>query len=443
MAVLCSMLIDPGYAAEVALDRLAFEGCFHKREHQLIFDTIKDVVGENSRTGLDLLTLSDALDRAGHLEEAGGQAYLAQILTAVPTAANVEQYVDIVLQTAILRRLINTCVETANRCFNPEEDIRNLLDTVESELLAVTGLNETTQIQTIEQLMLDAVNYLEKLRTGDVDALGLQTGYPELDRLITGLRPGEMFVLAARPSIGKTALALNIAANLALGSERLPVGIFSLEMPARQLVLRMLCSDARIGMAEVREGAITHQRWKQMMKAAQRLKDAVIVIDDTGGIDILELKSKARRMKRDYGIKVLLIDYLQLVQVSGMNRNSSRENEVSRMSGAIKALAKELDIPIVVLAQLNRQAAQQGLRPRLAHLRESGAIEQDADVVALLHRDRDEQQDREKAKNGVPAELLVAKNRNGETGVVHLVFLPVFTRFESKSRIADEDVPQL
>ena len=171
--------------------------------------------------------------------------------------------------------------------------------------------------------------------------------------------------------------------------------------------------------------------------------EATIVIDDTGGIDILELRNKARRMKRDYTIDVLFIDYLQLIQVSGSNRNANRENEVARISGSIKALAKELDIPIVVLAQLNRQAEQQGQRPRLSHLRESGAIEQDADVVALLHRDRDEQQDRDKAQRGVEAELIVAKNRNGETGLAHLIFRPVYTRFESHSRIADEDVPSV
>ena len=251
-----------------------------------------------------------------------------------------------------------------------------------------------------------------------------------------------MVVVAARPSIGKTALALNMAANIALGTPPRPVGIFSLEMPAHQVVLRLLCSDARIGLSEVREGAMTTARWKELMAASQRLRDAMMVIDDTGGIDILELRNKARRMKRDYNIAVLFIDYLQLIQVSGSNRNTNRENEVARISGSIKALAKELDIPIVVLAQLNRQAEQQGQRPRLAHLRESGAIEQDADVVALLHRDRDEQQDRDKAQRGVEAELVIAKNRNGETGLAHLIFR-VYTRFENHSRIADEDVPEV
>ncbi|MBN2448948.1 MAG: replicative DNA helicase [Lentisphaeria bacterium] len=443
MAVLGSIMLDPLHAFEVAFGRLNFEHSFHKREHQLIFQAIRDLLGQSNRTALDLVTLADALGKAGDLEAAGGRAYLAEILDAVPTAANVEQYVDIVHGTAVLRRLIVTCVETANRCFEAREDVRSLVDRVEQDIFQVTGLSERTDLRTISDLMMPALDHLEKLQRGEKEVLGLPTGYEDLDRLVTGLRPGEMFVIAARPSIGKTALALNMAANVVLRDLRAPVGIFSLEMPAEQIVLRMLCSEARIGMPEIREGAMTHGRWNELIGASQRLKDATVVVDDTAAIDVLELRSKARRMKRDYDIQALFVDYLQLIQVSGSNRNASRENEVARISGAIKALAKELRIPIVVLAQLNRMAEQDNKGPRLAHLRESGAIEQDADVVALLHRNRDDQQDPNKARRGVEAELLVAKNRNGETGMVRLLFFPVYTRFDSKSRIADEDVPDV
>lgn len=441
MAVLGCLLLDPAATLDPVLLRLPSENSFHRAEHQVIYRAIKALVEEGGRGELDLITLADAMARAGRLEEAGGRAYLAQVSAAVATAANVEQYAEIVRQTAVLRRLIETCQRTVDRCFQPVDDVRVLLDEIEREVLEVTALHDTAVLRTVAELMMPAVEYLEKLQKGEQEALGLSTGYEDVDRLITGLRPGEMVVVAARPSIGKTALALNMAANIAMGTPPRPVGIFSLEMPAHQVVLRLLCSDARIGLSEVREGAMTTARWKELMAASQRLRDAMMVIDDTGGIDILELRNKARRMKRDYNIAVLFIDYLQLIQVSGSNRNTNRENEVARISGSIKALAKELDIPIVILAQLNRQAEQQGQRPRLAHLRESGAIEQDADVVALLHRDRDEQLDREKAQQGVAAELIVAKNRNGETGLAHLVFRPVYTRFESRSRIADEDVP--
>ena len=443
MAVLGCVLLDPAVALDTVLMRLPGADYFHRAEHQVMYLAIRSLVEEGGRGQLDLITLDDALARSGRLEAAGGRAYLAQVSNSVATPANVEQYADIVWQNAVLRRLIGTCQRTADRCFQPTDDVRLLLDEIEQEILEVTASHDTTRLRTLHELMMPAVDYLEKLQKGDQGALGLSTGFDDVDRLITGLRPGEMIVIAARPSIGKTALALNMAASIALGTPPHPVGIFSLEMPAQQLVLRLLCSDARIGLSEVREGAMTTARWMELMTASQRLRDARMVIDDSGGIDILELKNKARRMKRDYGIAVLFIDYLQLIQVSGMNRNANRENEVARMSGSIKALAKELEIPIVVLAQLNRQAEQPGQRPRLAHLRESGAIEQDADVVALLHRDREEQLDREKAARGVAAELIVAKNRNGETGLAQLVFRPVYTRFESRSRIADEDVPEV
>ena len=441
MAVLGCLLLDPAVAVDTVLLRLPNETAFHRAEHQVIYQAIKGMVAEGGRGQLDLITLADTLARLGRLDGAGGRAYLAQISNSVATAANVEQYADIVRQNAILRRLIDTCQRTADRCFHPVDDVRSLLDEIEREILDVTGAHDTARLRTLSELMMPAVEYLNLLQKGDQEALGLSTGFDDVDRLITGLRPGEVTVVAARPSIGKTALALNVVANVAMGSTPHPVGLFSLEMPAQQVVLRMLCSDARIGLSEVREGAMTMSRWQELMAASQRLRDANVVIDDTGGIDILELKNKARRMKRDYGIALLVIDYLQLIQVSGMNRNANRENEVARMSGSIKALAKELEIPVLILAQLNRQAEQQGQRPRLAHLRESGAIEQDADVVALLHRDREEQLDREKAQRGVGAELIIAKNRNGETGVAHLVFRPIYTRFESRSRIADEDVP--
>ena len=288
------------------------------------------------------------------------------------------------------------------------------------------------------------MGYLERLNTKDPSVLGIQTGFEALDRIIMGLRPGEMFVLAARPSIGKTALALNMAENMALCSERpVPVGIFSLEMGVQQLVLRLLCSMARISLGDVRDCALTGGRWADVGRAADRLRKAPIYIDDCAAqMDIIELRGRARRMKQEFDIGVLFIDYLQLLRPVGGNRNSTRENEVAQMSGGIKGLAKELNIPIVVLAQLNRQAEQTGQRPKLSHLRESGAIEQDADVVALLHRERDvENQLSSDGLTGIESELIVAKHRNGQTGVAPLLFIPAYTRFENRSPISDEDVP--
>ncbi len=440
VAVLGSILLDPVNALETARFKLTTEGSFYRPAHQEIYNQLILTADESSPTSIDLISFADALERRNVLEEVGGRTYLSQLMNSVPTAANAERYVDIVHQHAVLRRLIGVCVQTIDQCYETTDGIHVLLDSIESAILGVTGLTETKGLRTLRELIMPAVEYVEKLYKGERDALGLSTGFEDLDRIITGLKPGEMFVLAARPSVGKTALALNMAANIAVRREGVPVGFFSLEMPAEQLVLRLLSSDARIGLREIRDGALSGPRWQEIMNASQRLREAAFVIDDTGGIDVLELRGRARRMKRDHDIGVLFVDYLQLLRVDA-GRNASRENEVAKMSGAIKSLAKELRIPVVVLAQLNRQAEQTGQRPRLSHLRESGAIEQDADVVALLHRDRDKQFDAQAIRRGVESELIIAKNRNGETGVVPLTFLPVYTRFESRSQISDDDMP--
>lgn len=443
IAVLGSMLLDPANAIDVAVTRLSFTDSFYSPGHQKIFAGLVKLSTEKPRGAIDLITLTDALEKAGTLAEVGGAAYLDRLATSVPTAANIEQYAEIVHDTAVLRRLIRTGTEMLDKCYAQEEDVHELLDRIETEILTITGLRSGGETQALSDLVFPAINHLDRLHSGDRDTLGIQTGYADLDSVLTGLRPGEMLVLAARPSIGKTALALNMAANMALSEAAVPVGIFSLEMSADLLVLRLLCTEARVSLSDIREGALSTVRWQEIMDAGQRFRAAPIYIDDTGNLDIIELRARARRMKRQFDIQVLMIDYLQLLKAS-VGRNATRENEVARISGGIKALSKELGIPIVVMAQLNRQAEQAGQKPRLAHLRESGAIEQDADVVALLHRERD--QDVEEGvigREGMEAELIIAKHRNGPTGIVRLTFLPTYTRFESRSRIADADVPEL
>ena len=444
VAVLGSMLIDPAVAIDTAASKLNFDGSFYSPQHQQIFRTLLQLGGEKSRGSIDLITLSDALERAGHLDEVGGRSYLNVIMNSVPTAANIEQYVDIVHQNAILRRLIRASAEIVEHCYDPSGTVEELLDDVEQRVFQVTSLNSSeSQTLVVGELILEAINYLDQLHSKDKSVLGIQTGYDDLDRLITGLRAGEMMVLAARPSIGKTALALNIAENIALGPQNTPIGIFSLEMSADLLVLRLLCSRARVSISDIREGALSNARWQEIMEAGQLLKRAPVYIDDSGGLDIMELRARARRMKRESDIKLLIIDYLQLVRTSDLNRNATRENEVARISGRLKSLAKELSVPVVVLAQLNRQAEQAGQRPKLGHLRESGAIEQDADLVALLHRERELDNERGSMSEGMDAELIIAKHRNGPTGIVPLTFFPAYTRFENRARIADEDVPDI
>ena len=431
IAVLGAMLFSTE-AVSSAIGALKLENAFYRPAHQTIFNAMVELTAGKSEVALDPLVVSDHLERSGKLEEVGGRAYIAQLMDSVPTAANIDYYVEIVKQNAILRQI--------QRCYATEDDVHALLDGIEQKIFEVTGMNETKDLQSVQPLVREAVDYLEKLINGNPDILGLRTGF-DIDKMITGLKPGEMFVLAARPSIGKTALALNMAANIAMNpSHPAAVGIFSLEMPALSLILRMICSESRVGLAEFRNKTINQSRWADVMRAASDLNKAKIVIDDTGAIDILELRAKARRMKAKHNVEAIFVDYLQLIRAHTKS-NASRENEVSMISGSLKAMAKELNIPVVVLAQLNRQA-EQGEKPKLSQLRESGAIEQDADVVALLHREREKQHEQKEDDNsGLLSELIIAKNRNGATGTAELLFFPKYTRFENKANADSGDVP--
>ncbi|MBQ7649547.1 MAG: replicative DNA helicase [Victivallales bacterium] len=428
VAVLGSMLISPE-AVSTALSALNFDGAFFWPAHQTIFNAIMELNTGKNEAAVDIVVLADYLERTGKLEEIGGRTYLTELMDAVPTAANIEHYVDIVRQNAILRRIIDASSRAIINSYEHDEDVSSLLDSVQQSIFDIANMNQAKDFVSISKLAYDAIEYLDRLLHNDKGVMGIQTGF-DMDRMITGLKPGELFVLAARPSIGKTAFALNMVTNIALGSNPHPVGIFSLEMPALQLVIRMLCSLTRISMSDFRHSKLSTTDWSEVMKVADQLQKSEIYIDDTGAIDILELRAKARRMRAQHNIQVIFIDYLQLIKVHSKS-NASRENEVSMISGALKAMAKELNIPVVVLAQLNRQAEQQGEKPKLSHLRESGAIEQDADVVALLHRDRDKQYEQGEGNDDTPlkAELIIAKNRNGGTGKNHLLFFPRYTCF--------------
>jgi replicative DNA helicase len=444
VAVLGAVLLDPQAALDVAASRLGFPGSFHNPAHQTVFDLLLELSNSGSRGGIDLVTLADALDKRGMLDQVGGPAYLGRLMGSVPSAANIEQYVSIVHEHALLRRLVRAGADIVEACYSGEGSTREVIDRIETEIMGITSLGRRDEAVPVGAVVIKAIEMLDKLHRRDSSVMGLQTGYPDLDSIIGGLRGGEMFVLAARPSIGKTALALNMVSNVTLRDDPAPTCIFSLEMSTELLVLRLLCSLARVNLGDIRDGALSPSRWQEIMTQGQRLREAPIFIDDTGGLDIVELRARARRMWREHGIRLIVIDYLQLLKGTGLNRNTTRENEVSQISGGIKNLAKELDIPVVVLAQLNRQAAQQGALPRLSHLRESGAIEQDADVVALLHRERETEKDGAGAggtREGMEAKIVVAKHRNGPTGIVNLTFLPQFTRFESQSMIQESDVP--
>lgn len=437
VAVLGAMLLSPE-AASTAFSSLKMENAFYRPAHQILFDAMLELSGGKSDAAMDTVVLADHLERKGRLEEVGGREYITQLMDSVPTAAHIEYYVEIVKKTAILRRLIATCSDTIMKCYDGDDDVSSLLDGVEQEFFNISNATQEKDVLSMSSLTNEAINYLELLISGDASVMGLKTGF-DFDQMITGLRPGDLFVLAARPSVGKTALALNMASNVALGPQKVPILFFSLEMPALQLVLRILCSITRVSMYDFRSHRVSPAQWSDIGKAADALKASKIFIDDTGAIDILELRAKARRLKNKENIGAIFIDYLQLITThSKGNSNSSREQDVARISGALKAMAKELNVPVVVLAQLNR-AAEQNEKPKLSNLRESGAIEQDADIVAILHRDKKDQSNNKRDQDQpLPAELIIAKNRNGAIGSKNLLFFDRYTRFENAANVAEE-----
>ena len=438
-AVLGCLMTDPDLISEAG-PRLNFEGAFHSSSHQVIFETLLKMYNNEERN-LDLITLSESLKSIKKLEAVGGDTYLMELMNTIPTTANFENYVKIVHEYAVLRRLIRTSSEVAHKCYEADQPVNELVDEVQKEIMEITNLQVSSDAEFIGDRVKDAINFIIELSENKGEGAGLPTKYTDLDGMIGGLRPGDMFVLAARPSIGKTTFALNVAVNVALHSNA-PVAVFSLEMNTLSLVLRLICSEAKVNIRDIRDGLLSHSKWVEVTNAADRLRKAPIYIDDNGQVDVLELRAKARRLKEKHDIQFIVIDYLQLMKGTG-GAASSREQEVAQMSGGIKALAKELNIPIMILAQLNRQAEQSGQRPKLSHLRESGAIEQDADIVAILHRDREETQEKsnDDLKAGVESELIIAKHRNGETGIVPLLFFPSYTLFGNKSRIEEQDVP--
>ena len=442
IAVLGSMLIDPD-AAAYAMTRLNFEGAFYRPAHQILFDAML-ALNPKGDAAFDIVVLGSHLAKTNQLEAIGGLTYIQMLMEKVPTSANIEHYVQLVKENAVLRRIIATCSESILKCYEADSDAATILDQVGQQIMDVSTMKETKDFLPIQPLVDEAMHYIVDLIAHKEAVQGLPTGYEKLDSAMTGgLKPGMLFVLAARPSIGKTALALNMAANIALkGNADTPVGIFSLEMTAQQLTLRLIASEAKVNINHwaSRDETPTTSDMQAVKNACDLLAKSHIFIDDTGGIDILELRAKARRMREQHHIQAIFIDYLQLVKAH-TKANANRENEVAMISGSLKAMAKELNVPVVVLAQLSRAAEQGDAQPKLSHLRESGAIEQDADVVALLNRKREDQFEQRDDK-GVDAELIIAKNRSGRTCRQMLTFFPSFTRFIARAdEASDDDMP--
>jgi replicative DNA helicase len=434
--VLGSMLLSPRDVIAECVERIDRE-YFYIPAHQTVYDVLVDLW--NAGQAIDLITFTQVLRDRNLLDAIGGPSFVTSLYTFVPTAANIDYYLGIVRDKYILRQIIAAATESVRRAYEEQDEVNNLLDEVEQKIFAVGEDRFKGQMLSMKDQVMEAIEQIEKLYERKGGITGISTGFIELDRMTSGLHPAEMIVIAARPSMGKTALAMNIAEHVSI-NEKLPVGVFSLEMSSQQLVQRLLCSRARVNLQKVRDGFLAERDFPSLTAAASKLAEAKIFIDDTAGLSILELRAKARRLKAQQDVRLLIVDYLQLLRSTTRRAQDNRQLEISEISAGLKGLAKELKIPVIVVAQLNRQPEQRsGGKPRLSDLRESGSIEQDADLVGLLVRPEIYEEDEEaKQEKSGEAELIIAKQRNGPVGEIPLTFLKEFTRFEDRARNVSE-----
>ncbi len=399
---------------------------FYRTAHQKIYAAIIELFDKGEP--IDLVTLANNLKEKGQLDAVGGASYLARLVDAVPLAINAQHYAKIIADKASLRRLIEKANAIAKRCYDDRGNVDDVIDFAEASIFEISERKTSQSFYPISRLIIRNIETLEENQGNKSLVTGVQMGFGLLDNLTSGLQKSDLIILAARPSMGKTALALNIARNAAVDSD-IPVAIFSLEMSKEQLSLRMLCAEARLDSSRLRGGFFSMADWHRLTDAAGILSESPIYIDDSPSLSAMEIRAKARRLKMDKNIGLVIIDYLQLMKArTGAER---RDLEISEISRSLKALAKELEIPVLAISQLNRMLEQRNdKRPRLSDLRESGALEQDADVVAFIYRDEVYNQDENNPQKGI-AEIILAKQRNGPTGKVKLTFLDAYTRFEN------------
>jgi replicative DNA helicase len=429
--VLSSILLSPRETLITAVEKGITAEHFHHPAHGTIFAALEELSKANSP--IDLITVTQALADRNQLDQIGGATVLVDLQTFLPTATNADYYIDIIREKHLLRRMIAVCTASAARCYEEQGDVKALIDDVEKQVFTVAEDRVRGDLPEIKDHVNAALDAIELLYKNRGQVTGVPTGYKQLDNMTNGLHPSEMIVIAARPSMGKTALAMNIAEHVAV-DKQIPVAVFSLEMSSQQLATRLLCSRARVNLHHIRNGIMPKNAQQELFKAVTEYSASKMVIDDTAGLSINELRAKSRRLMDKHGLGLIVIDYLQLLKSPSKRGQENRQIEIAEISNGIKALAKELTIPIIVLAQLNRKSEDRGDgKPRISDLRESGSIEQDADVVGLLYRSayyaKDEE---EKSEKGGEAELIIAKQRNGPTGEVPLTFLSEFTRFESR-----------
>ncbi|MFA8439034.1 replicative DNA helicase [Pueribacillus sp. YX66] len=410
---------------------------FYRPAHERIFRVMIDLSERGEP--VDLVTVTTELQNRKLLEEIGGVSYLSDLASSVPTAANVEYYSYVIEEKSLLRRLIKTATEIAAEGYASEEEVEKVLDNAEKSILEVANRKNTGSFVSIKDILVEAYDNIEMLHNRKDDITGVPTGFIELDRITAGFQRNDFIIVAARPSVGKTAFALNISQNVATKTDE-NVAIFSLEMGAQQLVMRMLCAEGNIDAQRLRTGKLTPEDWEKLTMAMGSLSNAGIYIDDTPGIRVSEIRAKCRRLKQESGLGLVVIDYLQLIQGSSNRSGDNRQQEVSEISRSLKALARELEVPVIALSQLSRGVeSRQDKRPMMSDIRESGSIEQDADIVAFLYRD--DYYDKE-SENQNMIEIIIAKQRNGPTGTVELAFIKEYNKFVNLDRRHDEsDIP--
>jgi replicative DNA helicase len=425
-AVLGGLMLDNRTWDSIA-DRLTAAD-FYRRDHQLIFEAIADLAGKGEPS--DAVTVSEWLERKSLSDQTGGLVYLAGLVRDTPSAANIRAYAEIVRERSTLRRLITVGGEIAASAYDPEgRAASEIVDEAERRVfeIAEAGNKMGSGFVPLKNDLGTVIDRLDMLHQNRGQLTGVSTGFTELDRMTAGLQRGDLIVIAGRPSMGKTTFALNIAENAAFGPQKAVVGIFSMEMSREQLAFRMISSLGRVDQSQLRIGNFGDEEWSRINTAIAMMQNAPIHIDDTGALTPTEVRARARRLKREHGLDLIVLDYLQLMQVPGMKEN--RATEISEISRSLKALAKELSVPVIALSQLNRSVEQRtDKKPVMSDLRESGAIEQDADLIMMIYRE--EVYDKNTTRKGI-ADIIIAKQRNGEIGEIPLTFLGKYTKFEN------------
>ena len=433
-SILSSILIDNDTLVDV-IETLAPTD-FYKPAHEKIFESMAELFARSEP--VDIVTLANRLKEKGQLEEVGGAAYLSQLVDRAPYSVNAVKHAEIIRDKSSLRRMIETCSHIINDCMEEQGAVESIIDTAEGSIYEISNSKIKPSFSHINDLINSNITTLEERQNSGSDFTGVPTGYTQVDKLTSGLQKTDLIILAARPSMGKTAFVLNLARNVAVLEEKL-VAIFSLEMGCEQLSMRLLTAEARVNSERLKSGTIGAEDWERVTEAAGVISQAPLYIDDTPNISVMEIRAKCRRLKADRELGLIIVDYLQLMRGSGTT-GDRRDLEIAEISRSLKGLAKEMDVPVIALSQLNRMLEQRAeKRPLLSDLRESGSLEQDADIVAFIYRDEVYNKEENNPNKG-KAEIIVAKNRNGAVGTAHLTFIGKYTRFENAA-IGDYALP--